>query len=124
MKKKLTRVTQPLTTTTLIDVVAADLDIPTAQAHETVMVVFSVIARANTAGHKVAITNFGTFLPTRTKRRQARNPQTGENFTAGPHQVMRFRISRSLASAIRRRDRKYSIRKQPKGSKGGAEAGA
>jgi nucleoid DNA-binding protein len=114
MKKKLTRITGPLNTMRLVDVVAADLDVPTAQAHEAVMTVFSAIARANAGGHKVAITNFGTFLPTHTKERIARNPQTGELFTAAAHQVTRFRISDSLAAAVRRRDRRFSIRKQPK----------
>lgn len=114
MKKKLTRITGPLNTMRLVDVVAADLDAPTAQAHEAVMAIFSAIARANAAGHKVAITNFGTFLPTHTKKRIARNPQTGELFTAEAHPIMRFRISDNLAAAIRRRDRRFSIRKQPK----------
>lgn len=121
MKKKPTRITSRLTTTKLIETVAADLGIPTSDAHETVMVVFDAIARATASGHDVAITNFGTWLSYRTKARRARNPQNGDVVTVPAHQKVRFRVSPTLADAVHRRDRKASIRKAPKGTAKAAE---
>lgn len=115
--KKPVRITAPLTTTGLIDVVAEDLGISEAQAHDAVMAVFGAITRATASGHKVAITNFGTWLPSRAKPRIARNPQTGEAVKVEAHQVVRFRVSATLAGAVRRRDRSAGIRKRPQSTK-------
>jgi len=121
-KKQPIRITAPLTTTGLIDIVAAELDITPAQAHDTVMAVFGAIARATASGHKVAVTNFGTWLPYTKKSRTYRNPQNGEPVTAPAHQAVTFRVSPALADAVRRRDSKASIRKLPQGSKTPAPA--
>ncbi|MEU8907023.1 HU family DNA-binding protein [Streptomyces mirabilis] len=118
MKKQLTRITKPLTTTSLIDVVAADVDKPAAEVHEVVMATFDAIARATASGHKVAVTNFGTWFPYRAKRRRSRNPQTGEPVMVAAHQALRFRTSDRLVELVRKRDRRASIRKLPKGSGG------
>ncbi|MFJ2477071.1 HU family DNA-binding protein [Streptomyces sp. NPDC087659] len=107
---------QPLTTTTLIDTVAADLDISQAEAQAAVIAVFDVISRAAASGHNTAITNFGTFISHRAKRRRARNPQTGESVLVPAHQAVRFRPSDRLAEAVRRRNRKATIRKLPQGA--------
>lgn len=120
MKKH--RITAPLTTSTLIDAVAAELGISRPQAHETVMVVFGIIARATAAGHKVAVTNFGTWLPHKAKRRRTRNPHTGDLMWVPAQQVLRFKVSPALADAVRRRDRHASIRKNPSRSTAAAPA--
>ncbi|MFJ9114437.1 HU family DNA-binding protein [Streptomyces sp. NPDC102394] len=119
MKRKPTRITQRLTTTTLIDVVAADLGTkPTGQApvHDTVMATFDAIARANASGHDVAVTNFGTWFSYRAKAVTRRNPQNDEPIPVPAHQAVRFRVSPTLAELVRRRDRNASIRKAPKGA--------
>ncbi|MFE2469772.1 HU family DNA-binding protein [Streptomyces mirabilis] len=118
MKKKLTRITKPLTTTSLIATVAADVDKPAAEVHEVLMAAFDVIARATASGHKVAITNFGTWFPYRVKRHTNRNPQTGEPVIVEAHQAVKFRPSDRLVELVRKRDRRASIRKLPKGSGG------
>lgn len=115
--KKPTRITDRVTTTTLIKIVAADTGAKPADVRDTVMATFDAIARANASGHDVAITNFVTFMARRLKRAQRRNPQTGEMFTSPAHQVVRIRVSDHLADAVRRRDRQVTIRKAPKGSK-------
>jgi nucleoid DNA-binding protein len=117
VKTKPTRITQSLTTTTLIETVARDLDVKPSDVHDTVMATFDVIARATAGGHNVAITNFGTFRSYRVAARPVRNPQTGETQTAPAHQRVRFRVSPSLAAAVRRRlTASATIRKLPKGS--------
>lgn len=120
MKKKPTPIDARVTTTRLIEIVAADMGSTPDAVRDTVMTTFDAIARANASGHDVAITNFVTFIARRVKRAQRRNPQTGEMFTSPAHQVMRFRVSDHLADAVRRRDRKVTIRKAPKGSKSAA----
>ncbi|MEU7403840.1 HU family DNA-binding protein [Streptomyces sp. NPDC044948] len=117
MKKKPTRITRPLTTTTLIETVASDLGVQPADVHDTVMATFDVIARAAASGHKVAITNFGTFRPYRVGARTVRDPRTGDTWQDGAHQKVGFRVSPSLADAVRRRlAASATIRKLPKGS--------
>jgi nucleoid DNA-binding protein len=123
-RKTLARITKDLTTTTLIEAVATDLEISTTEAAKNVYATFDVIARAAASGHNVAITNFGTFRSYRVKKRNARNPQTDERVTVPAHQVMRFRISPRLAQTVRARDRKATIRKLPQGTLTPGKAGA
>lgn len=111
MKKKLTPITKRLTTTTLIEVVAADLGAQPADVRDTITATFDAIARANASGHDVAISRFITFRAHRVLRRTARNPKTGEPMTVPAHRVVRFRVSDYLADAVRRGDRKVSTRK-------------
>ena len=117
MKKKPTRITGRLNTTRLIEVVAADLDTTPAAVRDTVMATFDAIGRSVASGHDVAITNFLTFRSLRVKRRACRNPQTGETVTVPSHRVVRPRVSDHLAAGVRSGDRKFTIRKAPKGSK-------
>ncbi|WAZ20226.1 HU family DNA-binding protein [Streptomyces cinnabarinus] len=121
MKKKPTLITERLTTTKLVEVVAADLGITLKEAHETIVVVFDAIARAAASGHDVAVTNFGTWISSRTRRRTARNPQNGDPVPVAAFQKVRFRVSPHLREAVRRRDRKVTIRKAPKGARTAAE---
>ncbi|WP_432169112.1 HU family DNA-binding protein [Streptomyces sp. 1222.5] len=120
-KRKPTPITTRLNTTRLIEVVAADMGTTTDAVRETVMTTFDAIARANASGHDVAITNFVTFVSHRVRRANRRNPQTGEMFTAAAHQAVRFRVSDHLADAVRRRDRKVTIRKAAPGTRKAAE---
>lgn len=120
-KKRPIPITERLTTTSLIAIVAADCDISPELAHTTVMATFDAIARAGASGHDVAITNFGTWISYRTARRNARDPRTDEPMIVAPHQKVRFRVSPTLADAVRRRDRKASIRKAPKGTSKASE---
>ncbi|MFF0597851.1 HU family DNA-binding protein [Streptomyces antibioticus] len=115
--KKPTIITQRLTTTTLIEVVAADLDTTPAQVRDTIIATFDAIARAAVAGHDVSVTNFGTWFAYRTAARQARNPQNGEPVPMPAHNKTRFRVSPHLAAAVRRGDRTVTIRKAPQGAK-------
>ncbi|MET7477961.1 HU family DNA-binding protein [Streptomyces sp. NPDC005648] len=116
-KKKPTPITKRLTTTTLINHVAADLGTLPDEVRPTVMATFDAIARANASGHDVAITNFVTFVSHQVKRRTVRNPQTGEAIPVPAHRVVRLRVSGHLADAVRRRDRRVTIRKAAKGTK-------
>ncbi|MGW3152718.1 HU family DNA-binding protein [Streptomyces sp. NPDC001089] len=114
-----TRITAALTTTSLIETVAADTGMPREDVREVVMSTFDVVARAMASGHNVAVTNFGTWISYRTNKRKARNPQNGATVVVPAHQAMKFRTSRTLAGLVRRRaSATASIRKAPKGSGG------
>ncbi|MFI6248991.1 HU family DNA-binding protein [Streptomyces sp. NPDC051016] len=120
MRKK-TRITERLTTTSLIEVVAADLGAKPAEVRETVMATFDAMARCVASGHDVAVTNFITLRSHPVPRHAARNPQTNQAVTVPTHRVVRLRVSDHLADAVRRRVRTVTIRKAPKGSKAAGE---
>ncbi|MFF8409016.1 HU family DNA-binding protein [Streptomyces omiyaensis] len=106
--------TARLNTTTLADAVAAELDIPAADARAAVQAVFTVIARSVTAGVPVAVTNFGTFLPVAQPARTRRNPQDGSPVEVPAHQDVRFRVSPGLRATVRTADPvRATIRKRP-----------
>lgn len=105
----------PLTKTSLGEAVAAELGVSPKEAARILEAVCDVIARTVTAGHNVSITNFGTWVSTRTPKRKARNPQTGGTVTVPARQVVRFRTAPRLAAIVR--DGKVTaatIRKRPK----------
>ncbi|MFF7966706.1 HU family DNA-binding protein [Streptomyces sp. NPDC007903] len=116
---KITPITGRVTTTRLAKIVAADLaaagveftpdDVPVL-----LRVVFDAIGRATASGHDVAITNFGTWFSTRTRRVMRRNPQNGEPIPSPAHQRVRFRPSPTLVAGVRAKNRKFTIRKSPR----------
>ncbi|MFJ8153896.1 HU family DNA-binding protein [Streptomyces sp. NPDC094468] len=111
LKARRTPITERLTTTTLIEVVAADLGRKPADVRDTITATFDAIARANASGQDVAISRFVTFRAYRVPSRTARNPATGELMKVPAHRVIRFRVSDYLADAVRRGDRRVSTRK-------------
>ncbi|MFJ6841408.1 HU family DNA-binding protein [Streptomyces griseoluteus] len=121
---KPTPITGRVTTTRLAEIVAADLaaagvEITPDDAPVLLRVVFDAIGRAAASGHDVAITNFGTWFSTRTRRVIRRNPQNGDPIPSPAHQRVRFRPSPTLVAGVRARDRRFSIRKSPKSPRTG-----
>lgn len=110
------RITTRLNTTDLAHALALELDISYGEARTAVRSVFGIISRAAAGGHDTAITNFGTFVSARKRKRTARNPQNGEQITVPAHQTIRFRPSPRLAQSVRSRDCTASIGKLSKGS--------
>lgn len=103
-----------LNTTALADAVAAELDISQRAARRTVAAVLGVIARNVAAGHPVAVTNFGTWLPRTLQERGSFNPATGERITAPAKPVVRFRPSPRFVDQLQADDpATVSIRKRP-----------
>ncbi|MGW0901217.1 HU family DNA-binding protein [Streptomyces goshikiensis] len=113
---RLVPITTRLNTTALVHALAVELDISDDEARVAVMSVFGIISRAAAGGHDTAITNFGTFVSSRTRKRTARNPQNGEQIIVPAHQAVRFRPSPRLVQSVRSRDRKACIGKLPQGS--------
>ncbi|XUM05291.1 HU family DNA-binding protein [Streptomyces venezuelae ATCC 10712] len=104
-----------LNTVALGEAVATELNIPHADGRRAVEAVFTVIARALAAGHPVAVTKFGTFLPVTREARTGRNPQTGQTVPIPAAQDVRFRVSPGLRTTVRAADpASATIRKAPK----------
>ncbi|MGW4850189.1 HU family DNA-binding protein [Streptomyces sp. NPDC004288] len=107
--------TSRLNTVALGEAVAAELNVPLADGRRAVEAVFTVIARALAAGHPVAVTNFGTFLPVTREARTGRNPQTGATVPIPAAPDVRFRVSPGLRTTVRTADPvRATIRKAPK----------
>ena len=49
---------------------------------------------------KVTLTGFGTFLKTRRKARNGRNPQTGETIKIKAGNVVKFKVGKKLKEAV------------------------
>ena len=106
-----TPITERLTTTSLSDIVAADLGIQPKDAYTVVSAVFDAIARAAASGHDVAITNFGTWFSYRTPPATRRNPQTNEPVSIPERQNVRFRTAPAFTTAVHAQNTGFTIRK-------------
>ena len=59
-----------------------------------------IIASELAAGRRVQITGFGTYMTRRRKKRQGRNPQTGETITIPASRFPAFTAGKALKSRI------------------------
>lgn len=109
------QITGRLNTTALGEAVAVDLGISQQEGSRVLQAVLDVITRAVTAGHPVAVTNFGTWLPVHRPERTAHNPATGGTVTVPARQELRFRPSDRLRELVASEDpAAATIRKQPR----------
>jgi integration host factor subunit alpha len=67
---------------------------------EMIEAVFSIIKKTLESGEKLKIAGFGTFEVKQKKDRRGRNPQTGEAITIEARQILTFKPSNLLRSAI------------------------
>ncbi|MBI4376576.1 MAG: HU family DNA-binding protein [Elusimicrobia bacterium] len=66
------------------------------EAAKAVETTFDTIRGALNDGHKVVISNFGTFRVKQRKERQGRNPKTGQQVMVPPRKGVRFKASKNL----------------------------
>lgn len=112
------RINSRLNTTLLAEAVAIELGVSNEEGARAVQTVLGVITRAVVAGHPVAVTNFGTWLPIQRPARTARNPHTGGTVTVPARQELSFRASDRLRELVASADPvTASIRKHPKTAK-------
>lgn len=109
------RINGRLNTTLLGEAVAIELGVSLDDGARAVQAVLGVITRAVVAGHPVAVTNFGTWMPIQRPSRIARNPVTGQPVVVPARQEMAFRQSDRLRELVAAADPvAASIRKHPK----------
>ncbi len=94
--------------TELIEKVANKADLTLKDAKMVVDTIFStvpkegIIAAELNAGRKVQITGFGTFQTRKRKKREGRNPQTGEPISIPASRFPAFSAGRSLKDRIKK----------------------
>lgn len=94
--------------TQLVEKVARKTGLTLKDAKMVVDVIFStvpkegIIASELNAGRKVQITGFGTFQIRKRKRREGRNPQTGEPIEIPATRFPAFTAGRALKERIRK----------------------
>ena len=70
------------------------------EAAEIVETVFNCIKETLEAGEKIKISGFGNFVLRDKRRRQGRNPQTGEPIVITERRVLNFKASQLLKLAL------------------------
>lgn len=70
------------------------------EAARLVEFIFSSIKRCLSAGEKVQITGFGTFLVREKRERRGRNPQTGEEILIQQRSSVVFRPSKLFVASV------------------------
>jgi DNA-binding protein HU-beta len=84
----------------LIAAVANDAGIAKSDAGKAVDAVFESITKALKKKDKVLIVGFGTFMTSRRKAGEGRNPQTGEKIKIPASNVARFKAGKALKDSL------------------------
>jgi DNA-binding protein HU-beta len=94
--------------TELVDKVAKKTGLTLKDSKMVVDAIFStvpkqgIIAGELKSGHKVQITGFGTFQLRKRKKREGRNPQTGESIQIPASKFPAFTAGRALKDRVRK----------------------
>lgn len=86
--------------TELIDVIAAEADLPKASAGRALDAVIDSITDALKKGDQVALVGFGTFSVKHRNARSGRNPQTGATIQIAASTVPSFKAGKALKDAV------------------------
>jgi len=89
-----------LTKADLVHVLADDTDLSKRQFGEVVDLMLDAIKNALHKGQKVQLIPFGSFVVRERKRREGRNPKTGEKLIIAARRVPAFQAGKSLRDAV------------------------
>ena len=84
----------------LVDKLAADLNVPKAQAGRALDSMFDSIIASMKTGEKVNVSGFGIFESKKRDARTARNPKTGETVQVPAKTVAKFKPAKSLKETL------------------------
>ncbi|MGM0553059.1 MAG: HU family DNA-binding protein [Pseudomonadota bacterium] len=84
----------------LIDAIAAEADVPKAQASRVVDAMVSVVGDALAKGDQVSLVGFGTFLVREREARTGRNPRTGETIQIAASKTPSFKAGKALKDRV------------------------
>ena len=70
------------------------------EAAEIVETVFNVVKETLERGEKIKISGFGNFVLRDKRKRQGRNPQTGEPIKIPAKRVVKFRVAKMAKDSI------------------------
>ncbi|MEE4202132.1 MAG: HU family DNA-binding protein [Halieaceae bacterium] len=84
----------------LIDVIAAEADLPKAAAGRALDAAIGAITDQLAKGESVAIVGFGTFAVKPRAAREGRNPRTGETIKIAASNTPSFKPGKGLKDAV------------------------
>lgn len=84
----------------LIQKLAKNTKMPTAQIKKVLAETFTVIQGEVKKGRSVRVSSFGTFLKAKRKARNGRNPHTGDKIQIKAKSVAKFRPSLTFKKAL------------------------
>lgn len=89
-----------MTKADLIDSLATDFELSKRQTGEIIDALLDEIKTALRAGDKVQLIPFGSFVVRDRKRREGRNPKTGERIVIAARRVPAFSAGKALRDAV------------------------
>ncbi|MBF0540096.1 MAG: HU family DNA-binding protein [Nitrospirae bacterium] len=85
----------------LIDKLSVEANITKTKASEVIESVINSIIDAAKKDDKVTLTGFGSFVVSKRKEREGRNPQTGAKITIPASSVPRFTPGKAFKDAVK-----------------------
>jgi len=101
-----------LTKADLIDSLSGEFELSKRQVGEMIDMLLDEIKSALQAGDKVQLIPFGSFVVRDRKKREGRNPKTGEKLMIPARRVPAFSAGKSLRDAVAETKRKKSSAKR------------
>lgn len=84
----------------LIGHLAASAKMTKVQAEDVVETILEAMQRALAKGDEVRLVGFGTFVVSRRKASDGRNPKTGEKIKIAARKTVRFKVGQALKAAV------------------------
>jgi DNA-binding protein HU-beta len=84
----------------LIEAIAAQADVPKAQAGRVLDAMVAVVGDALAEGKQVSMVGFGTFLVRERPARSGRNPRTGETINIAASRTPSFKAGKALKDKV------------------------
>jgi DNA-binding protein HU-beta len=88
------------TSTEIAEKIAAEHNLPKAQAKAVLEAIFQAIAQAAAADEEVSVPGFGKFKLKSSPERQGRNPSTGETIQIAASKKVTFTPAKALKDAV------------------------
>lgn len=89
-----------MTKADLIDTLAQEFELSKRQVGEIIDLLLDEITGALQSGDKVQLIPFGSFVVRQRKRREGRNPKTGEKLIIAARKVPAFHAGKALRDAV------------------------
>lgn len=84
----------------LINIISEDTGITKTQANAAIDSLVNAITKTLKSGDKVTLVGFGTFSVSERKKRNGRNPKTGEAIKIKARKVAKFKAGKDLADKL------------------------
>jgi DNA-binding protein HU-beta len=84
----------------LIEAIAAEADVPKAQAGRVLDAMVSVVGTALAEGQQISMVGFGTFLVRERPARSGRNPRTGDTIEIAASKTPSFKAGKALKDKV------------------------